>query len=113
MGIMRGIAIDKGTVRFGLLNTAFRVLCHIKSEGPALSQKEIGQAAKFWKTTINRLNNNFGVQGYLVQPGRQDPYVLGLVVEYQGCRASNQFDISAAVIPILVRLIKNPEIQRW
>ena len=103
---MRDIEIDKGTGGVGLLNKAFQVLDQFTPDKPMWTQAELGQATGVSKSTINRLVRYFCDQGYLMQLEKKGPYGLGHAAIDLGQRASTQFDIGAAAMPLLERLVQ-------
>ena len=106
---MRDIYIDKGTGGVGLLSKAFQVLDQFTPDKPMWTQAELGQVTGVSKSTINRLVRYFCDRGYLMQLEKKGPYGLGPSAIDLGLRASTQFDIGAAAMPLLERLVQETQ----
>lgn len=101
---MRNTVIDKAPGGVGLLNKAFQVLDQFTPDQPTWTQAELGRVTGVSKSTVNRLVRYFCVRGYLMQLERQGRYGLGPAAVDLGLRASAQFDLGGAAMPLLERL---------
>ncbi len=106
---MRSTTIDKAPGGVGLLTKAFRVLDQFTPDRPTWTQADLGRATGVSKSTINRLVRYFCVRGYLTRLEGQGRYGLGPAAVDLGLRASAQFDLGGAALPLLERLTRETE----
>lgn len=104
--MMRDTTIDKAPGGVGLLNKAFQLLDQFTPNQPTWTQAELGRATGVSKSTVNRLVRYFCVRGYLMQLERQGRYGLGPAAVALGLRASAQFDLGGAAMPLLEELTR-------
>ncbi len=106
---MRNITINKTPSGVGLLNKAFQVLDQFTPDNPTWSQADLGRATGVSKSTVNRLVRYFCSRGYLMQLTGQGRYGLGPAAVDLGLRASSQFDLGGAAIPLLEQLTRETD----
>ncbi len=106
---MRNITIDKSPGGVGLLNKAFHVLDQFTPDKPTWSQADLGRATGVSKSTVNRLVRYFCDRGYLMQLAGQGRYGLGPAAVDLGLRASSQFDLGGAAMPLLEQLTRETD----
>lgn len=106
---MRDTTIDKAPGGVGLLNKAFQVLDQFTTDRPTWTQVELGRATGVSKSTVNRLVRYFCARGYLMRIEARGSYGLGPAAVDLGLRASAQFDLGGAAIPLLERLTRETE----
>ena len=101
--------IEKAPDGVGLLNKAFQVLDLFTPDKPAWSQADLGRATGVSKSTVNRLVRYFCDRGYLMRISGQGRYGLGPAAVDLGLRASSQFDLGAAALPLLEQLTRETD----
>ncbi len=106
---MQNTMIEKAPGGVGLLNKAFQVLDLFTPDNPTWSQADLGRATGVSKSTVNRLVRYFCDRGYLMQLSGQGRYGLGPAAVDLGLRASSQFDLGAAAMPLLERLTRETD----
>jgi DNA-binding IclR family transcriptional regulator len=106
---MRNTVIDKTPGGVGLLNKAFHVLDQFTTDQPTWTQADLGRATGVSKSTVNRLVRYFCTRGYLTRLEGQGRYGLGPAAVDLGTRASAQFDLGGAALPLLERLMRETD----
>ncbi len=106
---MRNTTIDKAPGGVGLLNKAFQVLDQFTPDRPTWSQADLGRVTGVSKSTVNRLVHYFCTHGYLTQLDGQNRYGLGPAAVDLGMRASAQFDLAGAAMPLLEQLMRETD----
>ncbi len=91
-------------VGVGLLNKAFQLLDLFTPDHPTWTQAELGRITGVSKSTVNRLVRYFCARGYLVQLEPQGRYGLGPAAIDLGLRASANFDLGSASVPMIEKL---------
>ncbi len=101
--------LDKAPGGVGLLNKAFQVLDQFTPDKPTWTQGDLGRATGVSKSTVNRLVRYFCARGYLMQLEGRGSYGLGPAAVDLGLRASAQFDLGGAAMPLLERLTRETD----
>ena len=88
----------------GLLSKAFQLLDQFTPDHPTWTQADLGRTTGVSKSTVNRLVRYFCARGYLVQLEPQGRYGLGPAAVDLGLRASANFDLGSACVPMIESL---------